>query len=388
VDHSKDTNHGQVAYQEGIGNVFGKHNPKSKTEWILDTGATDHMTFDKNDLLNFKIPRKTSIVNANGICYPVNLAGDVKICPNFTLKNTLVVPSLSSKLVSVGQLTKELNCIVHIFPDYCIFQDIQSKRVLARGTRRGGLYYLDNVMMGEALLNKSSDGREIEILTWHKRLGHPSLGYMKKLLPRLFNNYDYDRIVCETCIKAKSHRSSYLPSNNKAFAPFELIHTDVWGPSPIYSRTGYRWYIIFVDDFSRMTWLYLLKTKEEVKEIFKIFINMVKTQFERNIKVIRSDNGTEYLNHDVRIILQNNGIIHETSYVGTPQQNGVAERKNRHILEITRALLIETNVPNTFWDNAITFAIYLMNRIPTQINNFETPLQSFSAHLKLNSVLN
>jgi Reverse transcriptase (RNA-dependent DNA polymerase) len=115
---------------------------------------------------------------------------------------------------------------------------------------------------------------------------------------------------------------------------------------------------------------------------------MVKTQFERNIKVIRSDNGTEYLNHDVRIILQNNGIIHETSYVGTPQQNGVAERKNRHILEITRALLIETNVPNTFWDNAITFAIYLMNRIPTQINNFETPLQSFSAHLKLNSVLN
>ena len=179
-----------------------------------------------------------------------------------------------------------------------------------------------------------------------------------------------------------------MPSSNKALAPFDLIHTDVWGPSPIYSKAGYRWYIIFVDDFSRMTWLYLLKTKEEVKEVFKIFITMVKTQFERNIKVIRSDNGTEYVNYNIREILHTNGIVHETSCVGTPQQNGVAERKNRHILEITRALLIENNVPNIFWDNAITFAVYLMNRTPTQVNNFETPLKHFSAHLKVNSILN
>jgi transposase InsO family protein len=387
-EHSKGTNHGQVAHQEGTGNEINKHDQRYKNEWILDTGATDHMTFDKNDILNFKKPRKNGIVNANGVCYPVTMAGDVKICPNLTLNNTLIVPSLSSKLVSVGQLTKELNCIVHIFPDYCIFQDIQTKKILGRGTRRGGLYYLDGVKTGEALLSKSMDGRETEILTWHKRLGHPSLRYMKKLLPQLFSNYDYDRIVCETCIKAKSHRSSYLPSTNKAFSPFELIHTDVWGPSPMCSKAGFRWYIIFVDDFSRMTWLYLLKTKDEVKEIFKVFINMVKTQFERNIKVIRSDNGTEFVNHDVRVILQNNGILQETSCVGTPQQNGVAERKNRHILEITRALLIENNVPNFFWDNAITYAIYLMNRTPTQVNNFKTPLQCFSAHLKLNSLLN
>jgi hypothetical protein len=90
----------------------------------------------------------------------------------------------------------------------------------------------------------------------------------------------------------------------------------------------------------------------------------------------------------VQEILQNNGIVHETSCVGTPQQNGIAERKNRHILEITRSLLIETNVPKFFWDNAIAFAVYLMNRVPTQVNNFKTPLQYFSAHLKINSILN
>jgi transposase InsO family protein len=211
---------------------------------------------------------------------------------------------------------------------------------------------------------------------------------MKKLYPRLFVNFNHQNFVCETCIKAKIHRSTYLPSNKKKIAPFDLVHTNVWGPSPITSESGYRWYIIFVDDFSRMTWLYLLKSKEEVKEIFRIFITMIKTQFEKNIKVVRSDNGTEYINHEVQTIFQNGGIVHETSCVGTPQQNGVAERKNRHILEITRALLIENGVPNKFWDHAVTFAIYLMNRTSTQVNNFETPLEVFSTHLKLTSLLN
>jgi transposase InsO family protein len=346
------------------------------------------MTFDKNDLMNFKRPRENGIVNANGICYPVSTAGDVQVHPNLTLHNTLVVPTLSSKLVSVGQLTKELNCMVNIFPDHCVFQDIQTKKVLGRGTRRGGLYYLDGLKTGETLLSIDSKERESEILLWHKRLGHQSLGYMKKLCPQLFNNYNYEIIFCETCIKAKSHRSTYLSSNNKILAPFDLIHTDVWVPSPIMSKASYRWYIILVDNFSRLTWVYLLKTKDNVNKIFRIFITMIRSQFEKNIKIIRSDNGTEYMNREMQEIFQNNGIVHETSCVGTPQQNDIAERKNRHILEITRSLLIETNIPNIFWDNAITFAVYLMNRVPTQVNNFKTPLVYFSVHLKINSILN
>ena len=193
---------------------------------------------------------------------------------------------------------------------------------------------------------------------------------------------------CETCIKAKSHRSTYLANDNKKLALFDLIHTDVWGPSPIMSKSGYRWYLSLTDDCSRMTWLYLLKTKAEVKKVFKDFITMVKTQFETNIKVIRSDNGTEFVNQELQLFFKENGILHETSCVGTPQQNGVAERKNRHILEISRALLIESNVPKYFWDSAVLFAVYLMNRTPTRVNDFKTPLQVFSEHMKLKSVLN
>jgi Integrase core domain len=154
------------------------------------------------------------------------------------------------------------------------------------------------------------------------------------------------------------------------------------------SKSGFRWYLIFTDDCSRMTWMYLLKTKDEVKRVFKEFVTMVKTQFGKTVKVIRSDNGTEYVNHDLKIFFKNEGIVHETSCVGTPQQNGIAERKNRHILEITRALLIESSVPNRFWENAMSFAIYLMNRSPTRVNNFKTPLQILSEQITLPSVLN
>lgn len=355
--------------EEASGNTTGSSNCNftKEEEWVLDTGATDHMTYTEKDLINSKLPRKNGIFNANGVYYPISKAGDVTIYPNLILQNTLVVPSLSSKLISVGQLTRDLNCVVHIFSDYSTFQDIKTKRILGRGIRKGGLYYLSDMKTGDALLNINPTD---VISFWHKRLGHPSLGYMEKLCLQLFINFNHENFVCETCLKAKIHRSTYLPSDNKKFVAFNLVHTDVWGPSLIVFKSGYRWYIIFVDDFSRMTWLYLLKTKEEVKEIFKILITMIRTQFEKNIKIIRSNNETEYINHEVQTIFQNEGIAHETSCVRTSQQNRVVEQKNRHILKITRALLIENNIPNNFWDNAVIFSIYLMNLTPTQINDF------------------
>jgi hypothetical protein len=104
--------------------------------------------------------------------------------------------------------------------------------------------------------------------------------------------------------------------------------------------------------------------------------------------MVRSDNGTEYMNRDLQNFFTENGILHETSCVGTPQQNGVAERKNKHLLEITRSLLFESKVPVNFWDSAVPFVVYLMNRMPTIANNFQTPLQAISSHVRIPSVLN
>jgi GAG-pre-integrase domain len=110
-----------------------------------------------------------------------------------------------------------------------------------------------------------------QVLLWHRRLGHPSFGYMRKLSPNLFTSLQNEQFVCEICIKAKSHRTTYPDSSNKTSQPFDLIHTDVWGPSPVVLKSGCRWFILFTDDHTRMTWLYLLKTKNEVPQVFQVF---------------------------------------------------------------------------------------------------------------------
>jgi transposase InsO family protein len=115
---------------------------------------------------------------------------------------------------------------------------------------------------------------------------------------------------------------------------------------------------------------------------------MITVHFEKQIKMVRSDNGMEYMNRDLQNFFTKNGILHETSCVGTPQQNGVAERKNRHLLEITRSLLFESKVPVNFWDSVVSFAVYLVNRMSTIANNFQTPLQAIYSHVRISSVLN
>jgi transposase InsO family protein len=241
--------------------------------------------------------------------------------------------------------------------------------------------------IGETNLAKKSSKAETEIWTWHRRLGHPSFSYLNKLLPSLFVDLKTSDFQCETCVKAKSHRVSYKPSLNKCSKPFDLIHSDVWGPAPITSIAGFRWFVLFIDDCTRMTWIYLLKGKYEVIEVFQLFFNMIQNQFGKSIKYFRSDNGGEFINRTLRDFFNTKGIIHETTCVGTPQQNGVAERKNRHILETARSLLFENHVPKNFWDTAVVAAVYVINRLPTKANNYQTPLRTLAIHCPIPSVL-
>jgi transposase InsO family protein len=129
---------------------------------------------------------------------------------------------------------------------------------------------------------------------------------------------------------------------------FELVHSDVWGPAPIILYNDYRYYVIFIDDFSKTTWLYLMKNKSEVFSHFLTFTNLVEIQYNKKIKILRTDNGTKFINQSFSNFTNSKGIIHQTSCVYTPQQNGVSERKNHHLLEMTRALLFQNNVPNFF----------------------------------------
>ena len=154
-------------------------------------------------------------------------------------------------------------------------------------------------------------------------------------------------------------------SSCKSGKPFDLVHSDVWGPAPINSYNGYKYFVIFIDDFSKITWLYLLKDKSEVFSQFLDFYKFIENQFEAKLKIFRSDNGTEFVNQNFSKFFKEKGISHQTTCVYTPQQNGVSERKNRHLLEMTRVLLFQNNVPKTYWSDAVLTATYLINRLPS-----------------------
>ena len=124
--------------QGNCGQVFCSSTTWNDGAWIIDSEATDHMTFDPNDFSNTTQPRRTCIANANGATYPVTGAGTVPLSPSLSLAHTLLVPSLSNKLMSVSQVTEELNCVVLIYSTFCLLQDVLSKEIIGRGTKRGG----------------------------------------------------------------------------------------------------------------------------------------------------------------------------------------------------------------------------------------------------------
>ena len=209
---------------------------------------------------------------------------------------------------------------------------------------------------------------------WHRRLGHPSFGILEKKIPSLVKHCTRSKFFCEACELAKHKRSFYAPVNQRSDSPFMVIHSDVWGPSPVTSLLGYRWFVTFIDCHSRVTWVYLLKAKNEVFSCFQSFHKMVCTQFDANIKVLRSDNGTEYIDGNFRAYLNDSGILFQTSCVGTPQQNGVAERKNRTLTEMVNAMLSNSGLGTGLWGEAILTAAYILNRVPlkkSQITPYE-----------------
>ncbi|KAL4562996.1 hypothetical protein LXL04_027027 [Taraxacum kok-saghyz] len=258
--------------------------------------------------------------------------------------------------------------------------DIRTGVIIGRDTECQGLYYVDEVNQhGTVMLTHGTTERQAWL--WHRRLGHPSTSYMHLLLPQF--SISKNVLQCETCVLAKSHRQTYKPSNTRVEFPFSLIHSDVWGPAKVLGGQDFKYFLLFVDDCTRMIWIYFLKHKSEVPEKFANFHTMIQTQFQKLIQILRSDNGGEFVNTTMKLFCQDKGIIHQTTNPNTLEQNGVAERKNRIILEITRALIIDSQIPTSFWTEAVATAAYLINRLPTKALELKTPLQTLSEFTKI-----
>ncbi|KAK8936826.1 hypothetical protein KSP39_PZI012397 [Platanthera zijinensis] len=327
--------------------------------WIVDSGATHHITpHQPAQYLNSSYPQ--SITVANGATIPVSGSADLPLTSSISLRSALHVPSSPFNLLSVGRLTNDLDCTVIFTSSSFAIQDRRTHTTIGKGRLQNGLYLLD---VSPTILSSVSS------TDWHRRLGHAPLPILQRALPDI----SLTPFQCDSCILGKQTRSSFSSHCTRSAAPFDLVHSDIWGPFKITSISGFQYFITFIDDHSRTTWLYLLRDRSELPRVFRAFVLETRTQFHTTIKALRTDNAREYTSHEFTTLCSEFGILHQTSCAYTPQQNGVAERKNRHLLDVARSLMLQMHVPKPYWNFAVSTACFLINHLPSFILNYGTP---------------
>ncbi|GKA50384.1 retrovirus-related pol polyprotein from transposon TNT 1-94, partial [Tanacetum coccineum] len=226
-------------------------------------------------------------------------------------------------------------------------------------------------------------GKEDHSWLWHMRYGHLNFGDLKlissKGIVKGLDKIDHPNQVCEGCLLGKHARRSFpKEATSRAKEPLQLIHTDLCGPitPPSYSKNLY--FMLFIDDYSRKTWVYFLKEKSQAFEVFKKFIAMVEKEKCLKIKSVRSDRGGEFLSKEFNKFCEDNEIRRFLTAPYFPQQNGVVERKNRTILNMVRSMLKSKKMPKEFWVEAVDCAVYLLNRCPSKSLDNNTPQEAWN----------
>ncbi|GJU36115.1 ribonuclease H-like domain-containing protein [Tanacetum coccineum] len=177
-------------------------------------------------------------------------------------------------------------------------------------------------------------------------------------------------------IGGKQHKASCKAKTVSSIShSLQLLHMDLFGPTSVRSLNHKTYCLVITDDFSRFSWVFFLRTKDETSAILKDFIRQIENQLNQKVKTIRSDNGTEFKNRDVIEFCGLKGIKREYSNARTPQQNGVAERKNRTLIEAARTMLADSFLPNTFWAEAVSTTCYVLNRVLVTKPHNKTPYE-------------
>lgn len=174
---------------------------------------------------------------------------------------------------------------------------------------------------------------------------------------------------------ARQERLPFKPRTTLTSDIFELLHVDLWGPYHTPTYNHFKYFMTIVDDFSRSTWMQLLSTKSNALQTLKNFITMIENQFETTVKKVRTDNGLEFINTEATNFFKTKGIVHQKTCPYTPQQNGVVERKHKHLLETARALLFQSKLPVKYWGECILCATYIINRLPSTVLNQKCPYE-------------
>ena len=264
--------------------------PQDHSPWYPDSGATHHVINDGQNLTDPTLYQgldQLQIGNGSSLTiYSIGSSSLISRSYPLKLSNILHVPEIRKKLLSIYRLTNDNVVYVEFHATYCVVKDEETWKSLLRGTVKDGLYLLNQAHPPQVNM-----GERTSLNQWHHRLGHPKMRVLQNVisiygLPTLSSNKN---LLCDACSSSKSHRLPYSHSLHQTIKPLEIIHSYLWGPSPVISHNGNRYYVIFVDDFTRYTWLYPLKLKSDVLQVFIDFQHHVERQFNQKIINFQSD---------------------------------------------------------------------------------------------------
>ncbi|KAL2938151.1 Retrovirus-related Pol polyprotein from transposon TNT 1-94 [Bienertia sinuspersici] len=372
-----------------------------KKSWILDTGATHHMTYCDDELCEKEVvSHGVKIDLPNGEEAKVACKGTITLHDGIKLKNVMLVPTFKHNLISVQRLVKDTECEVVFKKEYCVIQKNGGKHVVALGVAKQGLYILKNESMGTVIeeikrkrtaSNKHNmtvnSAQEVQVpdsvkkakemtkeMMWHQRLGHAPLARIKSIQEvkeEILNEDEH----CLICPQAKMTKLPFESNPKRAEKPFDLVHIDTWGAYRVPTRKNQKYFLTMVDDFSRMVWVHLMVNKSDAYEAISKLINMAETHFSKKVKAIRSDNAWEFEDEKCRKLYTEKGIHHETSCINRPQQNARVERRHRNLLEMARALRMQAGLPVNMWGDCLLTAVHINNRLPTKVLANKSPYE-------------
>ena len=281
---------------------------------------------------------------------------------------------MKKNLISISQFCTTNNASVEFLPSSFHVKDLRTGAILLTGNTKDGVYEWPAATSDSSPILAFSHVKTSSS-NWHHRLGHPT----PPILKHIISSYQLDsssslpkEFSCTACLSNKSHKLPFSVSSLTSKQPLEIIFSDVW-TSPIVSQDGFKYYVIFIDHFTKYIWIYPLKRKSDVQEVFTRYKPIVENYFSHKIITLYSDNGGEYI--ALKDYLSLHGISHFTTPPHTPEHNGYSERRHRHIVETGLALLSHASLPTTFWPHAFATAVYLINRQPTPTLNLSSPFE-------------
>ncbi|GJW72996.1 ribonuclease H-like domain-containing protein [Tanacetum coccineum] len=368
-------------------NLKGNPEEDLKDYAIIDSGCSGSMTGDKDKLSDFKEFKGGYVAFGNDSKGGrISGKGTIKTsCLDF--EKVSYVEELKFNLLSVSQICDKKHNVLFTDKECLIlspkFKFVDEDLVILRAPRKNDVYSLDlkNIIPSGGVTCLVAKATKDEAVLWHRRLGHVNFKNINKLvkgnlvrgLPSKTFKLDHS---CLACRKGKQHRASCKKIEERTVRePLELLHMDLFGPVSVESVNRKKYCLVVTDDCSKFSWVFFLAYKDETYDMLHDLIVGLENKLRHKVKTIRCDHGTEFKNHLMNEFCAKKGIKREYSIARTPQQNGVAERKNRTLIEAARTMLADSLLPIQFWAEAVNTACYVLNRVLVTKPQMKTPYE-------------